>query len=229
MGSVEEEAEEGEEAAGTGDETKQNEETSTTEWRPVKSGNDTYYLNNTGETSWNLPTCPEDIVDEKRTKSGGDFKSAKALHLHNMYTVDGERRLDTNTDTAGIDGVSMVVLGGGDAETALDDEGGQKAVSTTAPPTAGAESAGATTSGPIVRGSSIVDPKVKVKCEGLPTPVSMADRSPPIALPPAVLPASSPPVLIIFSHTGLCVVPLALHCAPAMYYMYDTYTSHRSS
>ena len=148
-----------------------------------------------------------------------------------MYTVDGERRLNTDTDTAGIDGVSMVVLGGGDAETALDDEGGQKAVSTTAPPTAGAESAGATTSGPIVRDASIVDPKVKVKCEGLPTPVSMADRSPPLALPPAVLPASSPPVLIIFSHTGLCVVPLALHCAPAppMYYMYDTYTSHRSS
>jgi hypothetical protein len=114
MGSVEEEAEEGEEAAGTGDETKQNEETSTTEWRPVKSGNDTYYLNNTGETSWNLPTCPEDIVDEKQTKSGGDFKSAKALHLHNMYTVDGERRLDTDTDTdtTDIDGVSMVVLTG---------------------------------------------------------------------------------------------------------------------
>jgi len=154
-----------------------------------------------------------------------------------MYTVDGERRLNTDTDTAGIDGVSMVVLGGGDAETALDDEGGQKAVSTTAPPTAGAESAGATTSGPIVRDSSIVDPKVKVKCEGLPIPVSMADRSLPLALPPAVLPASSPPVLIIFSHTGLCVVPLALHCAPApphvlhghMYYMDYPYTSHRSS
>ena len=76
-----------------------------------------------------------------------------------MDTVDGERRLDTDTDTADIEGVSMVVLGGGDVETSIE-EGGQKpvAVSTTAPPTAGAKSAGATTRGSTVPPGSLLWP-----------------------------------------------------------------------
>ena len=119
------------------------------EWRPVKTGGDTYYFNETtGETSWQLPTAPgQTIVDEKRTKSGG-VKSAKALHLQTQKT-------DTDADTAiaDIDGVAMVVLnaaGEVDVEIAFEEEGSpedknKKAGSTTAPPTAGAKSAAATT------------------------------------------------------------------------------------
>ena len=121
------------------------------EWRSVETGGDTYYFNETtGETSWQLPTAPgQDIVDKKRTKSGG-VKSAKALHLLQTQKTD----TDADTAVADIDGVAMVALnaaGGEDVEIAFEEDNtpasaSLEARSTTAPPTAGAKSAAATIS-----------------------------------------------------------------------------------
>ena len=78
-------------------------------------------------TSWQPPTG-RDIMDEKRTESGG-VKSAKALHLQTQKTAGGASHVaniaisdTTDTATSDTDGglaVAMVVINKGEADVGL--------------------------------------------------------------------------------------------------------------